>query len=400
VIIDGHCHAGRSDALTAPWTTGAPLGRYLRRARAAGIDRTVVMPTFPADSWRANREVASMIAARPHRLAGFAWVNPHRDAGDIAGLLDDALARGLRGVKVHAHEAPLGREVCEAAAARGLPVLVDVVGRGHVIDLFAPAYPQVTFIVPHLGSFADDWRAHRVVIDALVRHPNVYADTSGVRRFDYLVEAVQTAGPRKLIFGSDGPWLHPQLELQKVRLLALPAREEAMILGGTMRRILTAAGRPDIPRRRRGRRRSIHAGRARTSRREHENALPELAPEFERRRAMRGQAGRHPAGRLASHLRGQGFIPTAHFLQRFVERLQREGLRYEPRRFGRDFDAARHARQTRPGKTTNLAWVWGVPIVYRRGGQAGNRIVLVTTLPAGADPPHQVIAAPSRELSP
>jgi hypothetical protein len=128
-------------------------------------------------------------------------------------------------------------------------------------------------------------------------------------------------------------------------------------------------------------------------------AFPELEAESAWRRALRGQAGRFPARRLASHLRAQGFIPTAHFLQRFVERLQAQGMRYEPRRFGHDFDAARHARQTRPGRSTNLAWVWDVPIVYRRGGRAGNRIVLVSLLPSGATPPHRVITAPAREAA-
>ena len=71
--------------------------------------------------------------------------------------------------------------------------------------MFAPQYPDVIFIIPHLGSFADSFRAHQEVIYQLVRYPNVFADTSGVRRFDYLVEAVRRAGPRKLLFGSDGP---------------------------------------------------------------------------------------------------------------------------------------------------------------------------------------------------
>jgi predicted TIM-barrel fold metal-dependent hydrolase len=92
--------------------------------------------------------------------------------------------------------------------------------------------------VPHLGSFADDWRAHVTVIDALARFPNLYADTSGVRRFGYLVEAVRRAGAKKLIFGSDGPWLHPGLELHKIRLLGLPADQEAGVLGGTIDRLL------------------------------------------------------------------------------------------------------------------------------------------------------------------
>ena len=46
--------------------------------------------------------------------------------------------------------------------------------------MFAPQYPDVNFIVPHLGSFADDWRAQLTLIDHLARHPNLHADTAGV----------------------------------------------------------------------------------------------------------------------------------------------------------------------------------------------------------------------------
>jgi hypothetical protein len=79
------------------------------------------------------------------------------------------------------------------------------------------------------------------VIDLLIRLPNVYADTSGVRRFDYLVQAVKRAGPRKILFGSDGPWLHPGLELHKIRLLGLPRDAEALILGGNALRLMQNA---------------------------------------------------------------------------------------------------------------------------------------------------------------
>ena len=252
MIVDGHCHAGRAEELTAPWTTGARLGAYLRRARAAGIERTLVMPLFPADTTAANRELAGIVAAHRPRLLGFAWINPRRDAGEVDALLDDAVARGLRGVKVHGHEGSPGREVCEAAARRNLPVLVDVAGRAHVIDLFAGEYPQVSFVVAHLGSFADDWRAHQGTIDALRRHRNVFADTSGVRRFDYLAAAARQS-PDRLIFGSDGPWLHPGLELHKVRLLGLPARAEAAVLGGTLLDLLGRRAAGSRGRRRRER---------------------------------------------------------------------------------------------------------------------------------------------------
>jgi hypothetical protein len=32
MIIDAHCHAGRGDIMNAPWSTEAPLDKYLPRA--------------------------------------------------------------------------------------------------------------------------------------------------------------------------------------------------------------------------------------------------------------------------------------------------------------------------------------------------------------------------------
>jgi predicted TIM-barrel fold metal-dependent hydrolase len=241
MIIDCHCHAGKGDLLTAPWNTDAPLKAYLRRARRAGIERTVVFPAFHTDYATANRELAGIVARWRPRLIGFAMVNAKTDSGRVQEMVREAVTRhGFRGLKIHGQEAMPTREVCDAARAFRLPVVVDVAGKAHVIDMFAPEYPEVNFIIAHLGSFADDWRAHERVIEQMVRYPNVYSDTSGVRRFDYLVRAIRRAGSRKLVFGSDGPWLHPALELHKIRLLGLSPAEEALLLGVNARRLILA----------------------------------------------------------------------------------------------------------------------------------------------------------------
>jgi predicted TIM-barrel fold metal-dependent hydrolase len=62
--------------------------------------------------------------------------------------------------------------------------------------------------------------------------------TSGIRRFDYLVQAVKRAGAHKVLFGTDGPWLHPGVELHKVHLLGLPPKQEALILGENLLRLI------------------------------------------------------------------------------------------------------------------------------------------------------------------
>lgn len=239
MIIDSHCHAGPGDGLTGPWDSNLALGRYRRRAAAAGIERSVLLAAFHSDYAAANEALAQIVAAHPERYYGFAFVHAARDRGRIHAMVRTAVEDyGFVGIKVHRHDAPISGEICEAARAFRLPVLYDPMGDVHVAELLAAQYPHVNFILPHLGSFADQWQSQLALIDHLVRHPNIYTDSSGIRRFDLLAEAVRRAGAHKVLFGSDGPWLHPGLELHKIRLLRLAAADEEMILGGNLLRLI------------------------------------------------------------------------------------------------------------------------------------------------------------------
>ena len=64
---------------------------------------------------------------------------------------------GFRGIKVHRHDARITREICDVARAFALPVLYDVMGETSAVELIATEYPDVAFVIPHLGIFADDF---------------------------------------------------------------------------------------------------------------------------------------------------------------------------------------------------------------------------------------------------
>ena len=251
MVIDCHCHAGKGDMMTAPWNTDAPIEPYLHRAAAAGIDKTIVFAPFHSDYAEANSQVARIVARYPGKLIGFAFVHAARDAGRIGEMVGRAVTKWhFHGIKIHGHDAMPTREVCEVARRFVVPILADVVGQPSVVNMLASQYPDVNFIIPHLGSFADDWRAQQQVVDQIVRYPNVYTDTSGVRRFDYIVQAIKRAGPQKVLFGSDGPWLHPGVEIEKIQLLGLPKDKEALVLGGNILRLIRrvkAAGTGVVP---------------------------------------------------------------------------------------------------------------------------------------------------------
>jgi uncharacterized protein len=247
-VIDCHCHAGTGDGLTGPWDTRANLDKYLERATQAGIDRTVLFAPFHSNYAIANAEVARIAATRPERFYGFAFVHPTRDSGRIFRLVKIAVERyGFVGIKVHRYDGRLTREICETGRAFRMPILYDVMGEVSVAQLLGQEYSDVSFIIPHLGSFSDDWKAQTAFIDSLSRYPNIYTDTSGVRRFDLLEAAVSRAGAQKVLFGSDGPWLHPGVELAKIGALHLPLRDERLLLGGNFLRLIRHVRTATVP---------------------------------------------------------------------------------------------------------------------------------------------------------
>src|SRR5437660_1415721 len=98
LVIDCHCHAGKGEAMSAPWTTYADPELTLRRATEAGIDRTIIFPIENPTYERANEEIARLVERHPGKLIGFAKHDPDRGAGRIVRLLTrEVRDLGLKG---------------------------------------------------------------------------------------------------------------------------------------------------------------------------------------------------------------------------------------------------------------------------------------------------------------
>jgi predicted TIM-barrel fold metal-dependent hydrolase len=236
LIIDCHCHAGKGETMSAPWTSYADPLVTLRRAEEAGISRTVIFPISNPTYEKANREIADIVARYPDRFIGFAKHDPVSEAGKIRAMLTrEVREMGLKGLKLH--QLPT-REVLDAVADLKVPILFHPpkVADFHQI---ASLYPEVSFIMAHLGSFASrDYAEHLAAIDLAKRYPNVYLETSSVVFFEYLELAVRELPPEKILFGTDGPLVDSRVELFKIRLLKLPKEHEAKVLSGNILRLL------------------------------------------------------------------------------------------------------------------------------------------------------------------
>jgi predicted TIM-barrel fold metal-dependent hydrolase len=168
-----------------------------------------------------NDAVQAACAASGGRLLPFWFANPHQDAGEYKRRAGEF--RGLElSPAVHGigFDDPRTAAYVEVAADAGHPVYVVCLGRpgAHVADLvtLARKYPGTTFVSGHCGHIGVD--AHGLALVAA--QPNVVAETSGC--FAVIVEmAIDRLGPDRVLFGTEYPLQHPQVELAKLASLRL-----------------------------------------------------------------------------------------------------------------------------------------------------------------------------------
>jgi predicted TIM-barrel fold metal-dependent hydrolase len=252
-VIDSHVHLGTAHQMIVPWNTVGDPEEILRNMRKANIDQSVIFPmTNP--NWQhsfelANREIAQLCRRYPGKFIGFAKHDAVAEKGRIRDLLRrEIIEFGLRGYKSHSPQPTL--EVMETVAELKIPYLYHP---RQVSDLVAVArdFPTVDMIMAHAGPYnriaSKSVQSRLEAIEAARTHANIYLETSRATETRLLEQALQEAGPGKLIFGSDAPDCDARLEAFKIRnamaTLNIPKQQQAMVLGGNLLKLLNKSGR-------------------------------------------------------------------------------------------------------------------------------------------------------------
>ncbi|RLF16952.1 MAG: hypothetical protein DRJ66_02030 [Thermoprotei archaeon] len=242
MIIDCHAHIGKAIILEYWWVIDASVERILKLEEKAGVDKVVVFPVhYPPDKYpEANKEVANAATRYPDKIIPFAKVAAsHPEAHEH--LLEAVEQYGVKGLKLHATEGFPTREIMNILLDHGLPLIIhtdDSKGPFQLVPLIR-AYPDVTIIIAHLGSYIFNYYHQLQAIYLASRYDNVYLDTSvGSSLHRNLVRAIEEAGAEKILFGSDAPEFHPAVERRKIEILDISDKEKRMILGENIRRIL------------------------------------------------------------------------------------------------------------------------------------------------------------------
>lgn len=249
MIIDAHAHLSETEY--------GNVDLYLKQLAEAGIQRGVVVAggtmdvrrmtdyvtgrTRPEHPIPNNTYVASSCSAFPAQLTGLICLDPHQD--DAVSALEQGFRDGYRGLKLSplTHQFSFAsRLVAELAACcgeYGFPVYSHVVyspgaSTSRFISL-ARQFPGTNFILGHMGFGPADREGR----EAASELDNLFLETS-TGSYLQIKEAVATAGPGKIIFGSEYPLSHPRAELEKILLLDLPGGQQDLILGGNIKELL------------------------------------------------------------------------------------------------------------------------------------------------------------------
>ena len=257
MIIDAHCHLGRSPQFRFPDTSPR---RLLETMDRLGIARAVCSHLGMLHGARdlGFRESMDAFRASSGRLLLYAVYDPTRE--DSLEFVRGCLSReGFVGIKIHPSlhgcygDDERYQPVWQFAAQRRVPILThswdlseqnpaqkfSFPGR---FERYAAAYRDVTLILGHAGG---RFRGHVAAADLAQRHPNVLLDTSGdcyaLGLIEYLVGQV---GQDKVLFGSDATWMDARTQLGMILDADVTLEGKSKILGGNAARVFRLAAGP------------------------------------------------------------------------------------------------------------------------------------------------------------
>jgi predicted TIM-barrel fold metal-dependent hydrolase len=211
----------------------------------AGIERAIVCPPrarghgYDVENARAN----ALAAERPDRLVAFARVDPL--APGAASHVEQA-----RGIFLHPWEDAFRiTDPAVDAIVDGLPVIVATgypfVSEALQVAELARRHPETTFVATNGGQINISGLGQEDAFLALEACPNLFVQTSGVYREDFLEGVVERFGAERLLYASGFPQFDPRLELLRVRWAPkLGDEAQAAILGGNATRLLLAGTGP------------------------------------------------------------------------------------------------------------------------------------------------------------
>lgn len=224
-LIDAHAHIGES--LFGHRQTADAL---IASMDAEQIEHAIVMPLKPKQYHFGpeNDVIAREVAAHRGRLSGFARVDPWQGEAALTELVRALDELGLIGLYLHPFEEQFAANdevvfpLLDALRARGLPLMLagGYPGFSHPSQIgdLARQFPDVTIIATHGGQLNISGMLLNDAGRMLRANPNVFMETSGIYREDFIEDTITELGPSRVLFGSNAPYMDQGFEATRIRL--------------------------------------------------------------------------------------------------------------------------------------------------------------------------------------
>ncbi|HEY9840015.1 MAG: amidohydrolase family protein [Candidatus Sericytochromatia bacterium] len=243
--LDFHVHLG-----TSIFGYGQSLDQLIASLDRLSIDQAVVVPVQPL-SYRLepeNESVAAAVLKYPNRLHGFCRIDPRQGEAARSELISCIKVLKLKGLFLHPWEesCPVNstwvKALMPTVVDLGIPVMI---AGGHVrvsmasqIADLARDFPNVPMVITSGGQINISGIALGEATQLLKEHSNLYLETSGIYREDFIEDMVPVIGSERMLFGSNSPEYCQELELLRPRLAHLDDRHKLNLLSDTAARLL------------------------------------------------------------------------------------------------------------------------------------------------------------------
>lgn len=225
--------------------TRQSVDELLTRMDTLEIDMALVCPLKPYsyDLIDANRDLAFIVDQHKDRLVGAARVDPWQpDASQALRRAVELL--GLQALYLNPWEETFQVDIDRVdnllalAAEYKIPLLVSTgypwLSEALQVCKLAARWPDVPIIMTNGGQINISGLGQADVTLALRKAANLYFDTAGIYRQDFIEEIVEEFGGERVLFGSGSPYFDQQYELMRIQVAKVSQKNrQAMIYGNS-----------------------------------------------------------------------------------------------------------------------------------------------------------------------
>jgi len=239
MITDIHIHEGKS-----LFEYELDIQTILDSMKKNGIDRGVLHPFKPYDYnfEPENKRISEIVKKHPDKFLAFGRIDPWRKEKALAEIKRIFEELRFSGIFLHPLEeqfsltSPILTPVLNLVREYKKPVMIS---GGHVrvshprqIEYIAGEYPDIIFIATSGGQINISGMMLGEAEEMLMNCPNVYMETSGIYRRDFIERMTKKLGAERVLFGSGTPYYDQAFELERIKTAEISDSERENILGG------------------------------------------------------------------------------------------------------------------------------------------------------------------------